>query len=385
MTEYPDFVRVSPNPDRKLLGDSYFTPQHVDAVMYESQTGKIPVKGAGYRGKFGGEGWDGMWTDMSEIVRPTRDGIHGREFISTVVYIGERPSYLTFDEGGNPIGVKPRGFSLPLPMLFDVPPASMMRESLVNALAEAARQLETLVVLPLSDLKRFNVAGEHIVPLVLPGDREALRTFAGEPRLIELGSWDADLFNDVRRRFPAAIPSLRMNFDAGFEQRLLDLYDAGVRVFHLVADYHGRGAGGDFVLELIRRAHRTLVGTGRRDQATLIGGGGVVAAEHVPKAILCGLDCVSLETPLLVALQLSMEGDCADRSASRFTVHNFAAEWGVQRLKNLAASWRDQMLEVLGAMGLREVRRMRGELGRAMFQKDLERETFEGIEGYERG
>jgi hypothetical protein len=46
------------------------------------------------------------------------------------------------------------------------------------------------------------------------------------------------------------------------------------------------------------------------------------------------------------------------------------------------ASWRDQLLEVLGAMGLREVRRLRGEMGRAMFQKDLEREAFGGITGY---
>jgi hypothetical protein len=48
----------------------------------------------------------------------------------------------------------------------------------------------------------------------------------------------------------------------------------------------------------------------------------------------------------------------------------------VQRLKNLAASWRDQLLEVLGAMGLREVRRLRGEIGRCIFQKDLEQEVF---------
>jgi len=33
-------------------------------------------------------------------------------------------------------------------------------------------------------------------------------------------------------------------------------------------------------------------------------------------------------------------------------------------------------------MGLREVRRLRGEMGRAMFQKELEREAFSGIEGY---
>jgi hypothetical protein len=46
------------------------------------------------------------------------------------------------------------------------------------------------------------------------------------------------------------------------------------------------------------------------------------------------------------------------------------------------ASWRDQLLEILGAMGLREVRRLRGEMGRAMFMKTLEADAFAGIEGY---
>ena len=36
------------------------------------------------------------------------------------------------------------------------------------------------------------------------------------------------------------------------------------------------------------------------------------------------------------------------------------------------ASWRDQLLEISGAMGLREIRRMRGEMGRAMFMRELE-------------
>jgi len=40
--------------------------------------------GRGYRGTFAGEGFDSIWTDMSEIVRPTRDGIHGREYINTM-------------------------------------------------------------------------------------------------------------------------------------------------------------------------------------------------------------------------------------------------------------------------------------------------------------
>jgi hypothetical protein len=54
----------------------------------------------------------------------------------------------------------------------------------------------------------------------------------------------------------------------------------------------------------------------------------------------------------------------------------------VQRLKNLTASWRDQMLEILGAMGLREVRRLRGEMGRAMFMVDLEKAAFAGVNSY---
>jgi hypothetical protein len=384
MNEYPDFVRVSHNPKRQLLGDSYFTPQHVDAVMYESQTGKIPVKGAGYRGKFGGEGWDGMWTDMSEIVRPTRDGIHGREFISTVVHVGERPSHLTLDEHGIPTGDVPKGFTLPVPMVFDLPPTSLLRPSLVRMLADSAGELETLVILPISGLKALGVHGKHVVPLIAPDTQSALSTLPEEPRMVELSTWDEGLYKTMRRQFPGTISCLRLSFAAGFEKHLLHAVDAGMRVFHLVADYHGHGTDGEFVLGLIRRAHQVLVDSGRRDQVTLIGGGGIVAAEHVPKAIVCGLDLVSLETPLFTALQIAMSGECVDRSTSQFTVPDIPDSWGVQRLKNLTACWRDQLLEVMGAMGIREVRRLRGEIGRAMFQHDLEREAFEGIAGYEK-
>jgi len=49
----------------------------------------------------------------------------------------------------------------------------------------------------------------------------------------------------------------------------------------------------------------------------------------------------------------------------------------------MVGAWRDQLLEVLGAMGLREVRRLRGELGRAIFYEDVEREAFAGVQGGE--
>ena len=50
--------------------------------------------------------------------------------------------------------------------------------------------------------------------------------------------------------------------------------------------------------------------------------------------------------------------------------------WGARRLANLMNAWRDQLLEALGAMGMREVRRLRGEMGRAIFMEEIEKEAF---------
>ena len=100
-------------------------------------------------------------------------------------------------------------------------------------------------------------------------------------------------------------------------------------------------------------------------------------AEHVAKAIACGLDLVALDLPLWIALQARIGVDGAPVAFPRLD-----EAWALQRLRNLANSWRDQLLEVLGAMGMREVRRLRGEVGRIMFQADLEREAFAGVEGF---
>src|SRR4030067_29625 len=87
-------LSMSPGQEYRSLGRGIWTPLRISTIWGEAETGKIPVFGAGYRGMFAGPGYDGMWTDMSEIVRPTRDGIHGREYISTSVDIGARPPFL---------------------------------------------------------------------------------------------------------------------------------------------------------------------------------------------------------------------------------------------------------------------------------------------------
>jgi hypothetical protein len=388
-TQHPGVVQIHRNPDRENLGDSFFTSKFVDAVAYESGTGSIPVKGAGYRGKFGGQGWDSMWTDMSEIVRPTRDGIHGREFISTVVEIGEKPPYLVFDETGRPMGWIPRTISIPIPYLLDVPPKSAASNKLYKIIAHTARETQTLAIVPLDQLQNLSFHDPHIVPIHQIDAYTDLLELTFTPQMIELevrkhqmGREVQPAISELQSKYSETIISLRLPYPDG--KLLLNYVNQGVRVFHLVADYHGHDREGKFVMDLIRDAHQCLVGVGIRDEVTLIGSGGMIAAEHIPKAIITGLDLVALDTPILVALQAHFDGECSNRENSVFKLPNqLPLEWGVQRLKNMIAAWRDQLLEILGAMGLREVRRLRGETGRAMYQVDLEIEAFSEIEGYE--
>lgn len=376
-TQYPEMVQILPNPARRKLGDSFLTPDEVDTILNEARHGAVPVRGAGYRGRFGGEGWDGMWTDMSEIVRPTRDGIHGREFISTAVDLGGRPSYLRFGERGEPLDPLPQVLSLPIPFLLDLPPDSLRAPELSRVLAGAARALGTLAILPIADVLSLGLAGSHVAPLMTAEEASLLSRLPEAPRLIELAGWDRQRYAELTERFPGAVIVARVPMDTD----LVALVREGGRAFHLVADYHGR-VGDRFVKDLLLAAHQRLVAAGVREELTLIGSGGIAAAEHVPKAILCGLDAVALDTAAWVALQARLDGECRDRETARLTLPKLPEAWGVQRLQNLVAAWRDQLLEILGAMGLREVRRLRGELGRCMFQEDLEAEAFAGIEGF---
>ncbi len=377
-TQYPEMVTIRPNPERQRLGDSFLGPETVDTILLESRTGAVPVRGAGYRGPFGGEGWDGMWTDMSEIVRPTRDGIHGREFISTAVDLSAKPDFLRFDAAGEPLEALPPVVALPLPLLFDAPPAHLAQPALLRVLAGAAEAIESLALLPVAKVLELGLAGPHVAPVVRPDEESLLDRLPQAPQLLEIDGWDEALHARLARRFPEAVLAVRVPMDAD----PAPLARAGVGVVHLVADLHGR-VGERFALDLILAAHRRLLAEALRERVTLIGSGGIVAAEHVPKAIIAGLDAVALDSALWVALQAEFGGECRERASAPIRFRRLPVSWGVQRLQNLAGAWRDQLLEILGAMGLREVRRLRGELGRCMFQADLEREAFAGIEGFD--
>jgi hypothetical protein len=374
--QYPDIVQIRRNPERLKVGDSYFTPDIVDTVIYEASTGRVPVHGAGYRGPFGGNGWDAMWTDMSEIVRPTRDGIHGREFISTSIDLGSKPLMLAFDEKGIPLKNGARWVSLPIPYLLESP---LSDPRLAQTLRAAAETLETGLILPIEEALEADLAGESLIPILHPSQASRLDELRPLPQIVEFTSWDPDLVDQLRHRYDKIVIGVRTQFDLN----AVDLVHAGVDFLHLHADFQGQTQSG-FVLEAIRQVHGQLVDAGLRQRISLIGSGGIIAAEHVPKAIIAGLDAVALDTALLIALQAHFENEYRTKDTVGVSLPEFPQTWGQQRVMNLIASWRDQLLEILGAMGMREVRRLRGEIGRAMFQVDLEAETFAEIDGFER-
>ena len=140
------------NPDFAAIGDEYWAPKMIAALWSQSADGKVPVSGAGYTGPFCGPGFDQMWTDMSEIVRPTRDGIHGREYINTSVDIGRKAGRLGFDAAGNVTTADYPLVSISSPIIINQLPFGAVGQGLRQSIALATKELDILAIRPASEL-----------------------------------------------------------------------------------------------------------------------------------------------------------------------------------------------------------------------------------------
>jgi ferredoxin len=373
------------NPEFRWLGDAYWKPDILLTLWYQAETGKIPVSGAGYRGPFSGPGFDAMWTDMSEIVRPTRDGIHGREYISTSVDLGAKLTELSFDARGELAVAPPPVHELPVPFVLANPHFGDWSPGVYEAFARAAHAAHTLYVidpaLVTPNLAPYRAA---LAPAVTGATIAASADLIRGARLVQLDH-DAGFAANVaaiKAIEPQAVVSVKAGL--GPEAHLLaeELVAAGVESITFAANHHGRSGpygSGEFIKETFRRIHGHLMARGVRDKVTLIASGGIAQAEHMAKIIICGADMVVVDLPFLIALECRMCLNCTKGRPCPVDIAGVPPEHGARRITNLAASWHSQLLEVLGAMGMREVRRLRGEYGRAMFYEDLERETFQEL------
>ncbi|MBI5116973.1 hypothetical protein HZA56_10920 [Candidatus Poribacteria bacterium] len=392
------------NPDYQALGDEYWKPALISSLWDQATSGKIPVSGAGYRGPFSGPGFDSMWTDMSEIVRPTRDGIHGREYISTSVDIGRKLAQLDFGPRGELLSVAPPLVEIPVPFIFDKLPFGVMNENVRTGLVRAAEIVGTMLVIPQSDIDWKLMAHiDNIIPLItaLTPIREhdaASRPQTGESllgeiiaraRMIELedGPDVAKQMAAVKGINPSVVTCIRMPASKTVAGRVEELTRSGAEVIHIIADWQGEetcdpaetghaAPSPRFIKEVLREVHLNLIDKALRDEVTIIAGGGIAMAEHVAKAIICGADLVGVDMALEVALECRMCKRCLHGLSCPVTIEAVDSEWAALRIRNLICSWHSQLIEVLGAMGIREVRRLRGEVGRALFFEDLEKEAF---------
>ena len=387
--EYPGVCRVERNPAFYRFADSYWVSDGdattsnspVATVLYEAETGKIQIKGMGYKGPFAGTGWDSIWTDMSEIVRPTRDGVYGREFISTLVDLGSKCRILQLDEFDAANGS--RRIEVPIPITFDYLPPNLNNQSTLESIAAASTRTGTLfTATPVQAKQLPALPAGQFVPLVSQGKVKESADLIRNAPLVELERYDAESIEEVRKINPEAPISVRLPLTNDSPTIASSLAQKEVDVIHLLANYHGRGwdhENSRCIKDLIRDVHRTLVREALRDKVSLVASGGITRAEHVPKAIICGADAVAIDTTVLVALQAQFLGECVSSEAGRIAAEKFDSKWGEQRLVNLLASWHDQLVEILSAMGMRDVRRLRGDVGRAMFNEDLEKEAFADI------
>lgn len=375
-------LSIHANEEFFALGDRTYTPQHVRSILEQAEHGKIPVSGSGYRGYFDGDYYDNIWTDMSEIVRPTRDGIHGREHIATTVTLGKMIKDLcgmVFDEAGNLKSHIPLNREIPIPIIFGLMPFSP-GGAVLSSLALAASKLTTYLTIPAQNAtEKLREYYSHLLIRLKPSEIEQYRDIIEWATIVEFDP-DGDQVAGISRAREInsnVLTIINVPASGNVEKKILELARKGAETVHLSADIHGRGREGVTLLDSLRTTHKLLVEEGLRDRITLVASGGIAAAEHIPKTIIMGADAVVVDVPLLIAMDVVkwLPGENGNRSLRPKDIEELDPRWGASRVINLMLSWKDQLLEVLGAMGLRDVRRLRGETGRAIFA-DQERKIF---------
>jgi len=374
-------LAMSINPEYLAMGDEYWTPDIIFSTWEQADAGRIPVSGAGYRGRFSGPGFDSIWTDMSEIVRPTRDGIHGREYISTAVDIGPKPMRLSFGPDGGMLTREANLIVAQIPAILDTPPWNTPASArpLALARASAAAALKTLCLVESEHIASIPEAQiPNVIPLLTTA--AAVAELPDGVRMIEI-AYGGEVLSAVEEAGcanPDLIVAVRLDLGLAARDRLDELISAGVKVFHLCADLHGceRGGDGRHLKDVLREIHGHLVSEGVRDEITLIARGGIALPEHMAKSVICGADLVAVDTPLLIALGCRLCGHSDNGDVCPADIGDSEIDYAARRMTNLMGAWHSQLVEVLGAMGIREIRRLRGETGRAMFREDMEEEAF---------
>jgi hypothetical protein len=204
----------------------------------------------------------------------------------------------------------------------------------------------------------------------------------GKTRLVEIPD-NANIERQIanlKKNHPGIIIAVRIVMDENVTKRVDELSKIDIEAVHLVADLNGNEVNAKnprFMKDIVREVHGCLIKNEKRDEITLIAGGGIGLSEHVAKAIICGADLVSINLPLMIAIECRL---CESCKPGQYCPSKLDTEidlqYGAARMTNLLGAWHWQLVELMGAMGMREARRLRGDVGRAMFKDELEEEIY---------
>ena len=252
-----------------------------------------------------GPGYDSMWTDMSEIVRPTRDGIHGREYISTSVDLGKRVDHLEFDEAGGLLTEMPKFVELPLPMMMDVCRSADLRSAPFEGLIKAADTLGTLLFFPAGSILPDVPASaiESLVRCSRPAKPRCRRwrtpqhRRARDVRPVEGGPGCAQgTVPRSHRRGPGRGRGRGGEGGAWSWSR-----EGSISSTCSMTNRDTRKAPSALAKDSLLAVNKALANESMRESVSIIASGAVLAAaEHVPKSLICGADAVVLELALKV-------------------------------------------------------------------------------------
>src|SRR5208337_233794 len=160
------------------------------------------------------------------------------------VDIGPKPMRLRFTADGQMLTPPSHLIEIQLPAILDLPGWPVESKYLAAARAAAAQALHTLAVMPARDAMGLPVEQlPFVVPLVAGQDEiEHCQAVLKAARLAQVGDGAnaAELAGQILAANPGLIVSVRMTLGPASADRILELVRAGLKVFHLCADLHGR-------------------------------------------------------------------------------------------------------------------------------------------------